>query len=70
MIFAQTRSAFVARENRCTLFRVVRWRLPRVHLAFISRAPHRHRSGSAATCDHSAHIQPRRNKMRDIAFKP
>jgi hypothetical protein len=69
MIFAQTRSAFVARENRCTLFRVVRWRLPRVHLAFISRAPHRQRSG-AATCDHSAHIQPRWNKMRDIAFKP
>jgi hypothetical protein len=30
MISAQTRSAFVARENRFTLFRIMRYRLPEV----------------------------------------
>src|SRR5262249_25656817 len=29
MIFAQTRSAFVARENRCTLFRIIALALTR-----------------------------------------
>jgi hypothetical protein len=36
---------------------------------FISYSSRRHRRNSAATCDHSARIQPRRNKIPNTAFK-